>query len=439
VKVLLIAPEFPPRSGGGIGMYLADLASELRRIGCDVDVAVGSAFTLGAESYEWDGKPVLALETARALKWNERFSHFSMFPELQRHLAAAFALHEQFKAGAGYDAVEVTDWGFLYLPWMLEANTRVLVQLHGSNGQIFHHEPVAGREAEGAFSTLLDSTALRGAPCLSSQSRTNAKWWKMQLNREVVYQPHLIALAPPAQAPAETSPDWLAIGRIQYWKGPQIACRAWEELGAEAPALLWMGRDTIHGASGKPTSQWLEREFPNTWNHKVRPAGRLSDDEWLQKLLAAKAVVVPSIWDVLNRVTIEAMALGKVVVVSDGAGVFDLIDHGVNGFVFPKGEASALAKLVRQVDRMTVQELRSMGERAQKTVREILNPDRLARAKLDLYKSIPLGANNDRVLHNLLFPGTTLRDKLQFLDEVSLRALWQYAAKRSLRKITSRR
>ena len=58
---------------------------------------------------------------------------------------------------------------------------------------------------------------------------------------------------------------------------------------------------------------------------------------------AAKAVLVPSTWDVFNLVAAEAMAMGRVVVISDCAGAADLVQHGVSGFVFPKGDAAALA------------------------------------------------------------------------------------------------
>src|SRR5207247_2436263 len=162
---------------------------------------------------------------------------------LRCHLAASFALHEQAEAGEGFDAVEVTDWGMLFLPWMIAAKTRVLVQLHGSAGQISYHEPVTGREAERTLSMLLEQSALSEANTLcSTYSKSNALWWEQSLKRPISYLPPPL----PAQSvngPAVTGDAWLTVGRIQRWKGPHVACAAWNILGQAAPQLEWVGRD----------------------------------------------------------------------------------------------------------------------------------------------------------------------------------------------------
>ena len=154
MKILFVIPEYPPDFGGGIVTYYRHLIPALRESGFEITVLKGSAFVHGNASYEHDGVRVSLLETARYFKWRDRFNHFAMFPELRCHLAASFALHEQAVAGEGFDAVEVTDWGMLFLPWVIAAKTRVLIQLHGSTGQISYHEPMTGREAEAAVTAL---------------------------------------------------------------------------------------------------------------------------------------------------------------------------------------------------------------------------------------------------------------------------------------------
>src|SRR2546428_2765647 len=122
MKILIVTPEFPPDCGGGIATFYANLAPALRKHGWSVMVIKGSAFSHGNGVYEWEAVPTCLLETERFLKWQSRFAHFGMFPELRRHLAAAFAIHEQAREGDGFDIVEVTDWGLLFLPWMMSAN-----------------------------------------------------------------------------------------------------------------------------------------------------------------------------------------------------------------------------------------------------------------------------------------------------------------------------
>src|SRR5438477_592272 len=119
MRVLLVVPEFPPDYGGGISAYYGTLASALGEMGCTTTVLKGSAFTHGDRTYRSSFATVSTLDTQKLDKWALRFAHFAMFPELRRHLAAAFALHEQANAGCGHDVVEVVDWGLTFLPWLL--------------------------------------------------------------------------------------------------------------------------------------------------------------------------------------------------------------------------------------------------------------------------------------------------------------------------------
>lgn len=68
----------------------------------------------------------------------------------------------------------------------------------------------------------------------------------------------------------------------------------------------------------------------------------------MPKLLAEfDVVVVPSIVDLRTLVTIEAMAAGPAVIVSDATAVWgpgDLIEDGVSGLVYPSGDPAALAE-----------------------------------------------------------------------------------------------
>ncbi len=431
-----MTPEYPPDLGGGILRYCRDLASGLRAEGCHVDVLKGSAFTHGAASYSADGVAVTSLESARYERWLSQFRHFEMFPELRRHLAAAFSLHEQANEGHGYDAVEVTDWGMLFLPWVLSAKSPVLVQLHGSCGQIADREPVSGREGEGAMTLLLERSVLSHAPVLCTYSRSNVAWWQSVLDKHVEYLPP--PLTPPIVegAPPALGDHWIAAGRIQLWKGPQLACAAWRELGSDAPPLHWIGRDTRHGETGLSTDAWLTREYGDTWRRHVTPLGEFSAVEVYQRMMGARAIVVPSLWDTFNLVAAEAMALGKIVVVSDGAGAAGLIEHGVNGFSFPSGNSPALAKVVEQVQQMSDTQRERIGQCAAHTARTVLEPATHARAKLNLFRKSPVRREFGELkwINDALFPPTRYRD-MAVLDALPLKGIAKYALHRLSSKI----
>lgn len=438
MKVLLVTPEYPPDFGGGIGTFYRDLVPAMRKQGSEISVLKGSAFVHGSEPYEYEGVGALTLETARYHKWLEQFAHFAMFPELRRHLAAAFALHEQAGEGDGFDAVEVTDWGLLFLPWVIQSKAKVLVQLHGSTGQIAHQEPADGHAAEGVVALLLERTALAAAPHLSSYSCANVRWWQTVLHRPVNYLPPPLELKPAEFDKNIRADKWISVARIQGWKGPQVACAAWELLGDDAPRLDWIGRDTKRVRTGESTDASLRKKFPEAWGGKIQPIGQISPQEVQQRMREAKAVLVPSTWDVFNLAAAEAMALGKAVVISNGAGAVDLVRHGVNGFVFPSNDAAALAELVRHVDKLNPEELQEIGQRAAATVRERLDPDRIAAGKLELYRNLPEpDATQVSWLRESLLPDTET-SPLAFLGALPLKQLTAYVARRWVNKVLGR-
>ncbi|MBS1834778.1 MAG: glycosyltransferase family 4 protein [Acidobacteria bacterium] len=442
MKILMVTPEYPPDTGGGILRYARDLCQGLKAHGCEVDVLRGSAFTHGGSHYESDGIEVATLETYRLEQWHRRFGHFSACPRLRRDLAAAFALQEQANSGKGYDAVEVTDWGLLFVPWLMSAQAPVLVQAHGSSGQIAMHEPETGRAAEAALTVLIERASISAAPAVSAYSRHNEAFWKSAGAGRVHYLPPPLALPrdekPVHATGAVSRTNWLAVGRIQHWKGPQVACEAWARLGSAPPPLRWLGRDVRHGATGGSTDAWLSNQFPRVWRRSILPVGSAPPERVLREMTSAKAVLVPSLWDTFNLGAAEAMALGKAVVVSDGAGAADLVEHGVNGFIFPAGDAGRLAELVREVNGMSEAELDSIGRAASDTVTTVLDPARISLEKLSLYRSLRASnASDTSWLESCVFSDCG-SDDLGFLDAQPLRALCRYVMRRGFDKVFAR-
>jgi glycosyltransferase involved in cell wall biosynthesis len=437
MKILLVTPEYPPDFGGGIITFYRDLVPALRQHGCDVSVLKGSAYVHGGAPYEQDGVRVSVLSTAGFEAWNARFDHLSMFPELRRHLAAAFALHEQARAGDGFDAVEVTDFGLPFLPWAIESRARTLVQLHGSSGQIAHHEPVRGREAEGTLTLLLEKAALEAAPMLSTHSRANCRFWQELLGRPVEYIPPPMRFEREGIIADGASDAWLTIARIQRWKGPDVACAAWRLLGDRAPVLEWAGRDTTAGETGASTDLALLEQYPDVWHSSIRPIGQLGARDMIAHAARAQAVLVPSTWDVFNLAAAEAMRAGRPVIVSEGAGAADLIEPGRNGFVFPSGDAAALVDRVRALQALSDAERRALGEAAAETVRTRLDPAIVASAKIELYRQQPAARRPATWLLDSLLPRTS-RTRHLFLDGLPLKELIAYVARRGLDKVLER-
>jgi len=97
-------------------------------------------------------------------------------------------------------------------------------------------------------------------------------------------------------------------------------------------------------------SEWLHPKRPLPANVTVRA---LTPDEFRAAMARARVVVVPMTAGLLHsggqQTYLNAMAMGKAVVVCDARGAPDYITDGVTGLVVPAGDASRLAQAVSRV------------------------------------------------------------------------------------------
>jgi len=294
-------------------------------------------------------------------------------------------MHEQAGGGEEYDLVEVADWGLSFVPWVAEAHVPVVVQLHGSTGQIDYRDPSPSKMLQGHVTRLIESEVMRAADGLHTHSSINVAEWEGVTGRSVTY------LAPPLpQNPFEPRPRserGLVVGRIQQWKGPTVLCDALQAMGSDAPEVDWVGRDTVFGESSSSMDTYLRNTYPDVWGSTVTTVGQVPPTRVAELQAEAGFVVVPSLWDVFNLTAVEAMQKAAVVVCSTGAGAADLIEEGENGFTFPVGDAEALAVKLRAVRALAPGAKAAIGEAAQQTVRDMLDPATVAADKAEAYRA----------------------------------------------------
>ena len=349
MRIQILTPEYDI-TGGGIATWYRALASEFCELGVDVRVIEGS----GVCSEEvraarvHSGVSVETLEHSRLVSWEKHFSAFEATPRLRRHIAAAWAMWEQADYGANADIVEATDWGLLFVPPALEARRPLIIQCHGSIGQIADHDPVAGEETENLIVRLIERGVLSVASAIQTYSRTNAAFWRAETGQDVAM------IRPAWSSPSspkvhEVDDRGLVVGRLQRWKGSAVLCEALRRLGSSAPSVDWFGRDTVWGERDHYTSEHLARTFPLVWGTKFFHYRQISPVEVARRQARALFNIVPSTWDVFNFTAVEAMASGRPTIVSTGAGASELIEDGVNGFLFAKEDADALAEAIERV------------------------------------------------------------------------------------------
>lgn len=106
----------------------------------------------------------------------------------------------------------------------------------------------------------------------------------------------------------------------------------------------------------------------------VRFEGHLPQERLARELAGCDVFVLPSDFEGFGMSAVEAMSLGIPTITSDYGASADYIEHGVTGHRFPRGDAPALADLLRW--HLTHRgEARVLAERGRTFVRERFEPD----------------------------------------------------------------
>jgi glycosyltransferase involved in cell wall biosynthesis len=384
MKLLYILPEYLPDSGGGIITFYGQLLPALVEAGHEVRVLVANHHSLDKPGCVINGVQVEYLASKFADKARLGCVKFKN-PTLWAFLPLAWGAFEQARGGEGYDVVEATDWLLLYMPWVVSARkAKIVVSLHGSNGQVDWFSNPNNRNFDGDFVRVMESATLGLADAIHANSRSNARFWEAKINKPIRVIPPVLEL-PEQASKAGNSPRGLVVGRLQNWKGAEVLCRALEEISDIE--IEWVGSDTPWNSSSS-ASKYLQKNYPNTFGSKLIWNGSLNYSETIKKIQKAAFVVVPSIWDVFNMTAAEAMSLRSVVVCSQAAGAEMLIKDGLNGFLFDPAKPSQLADCIRKVSRLSLQQKEEMGRNARDSILNSLGKSHILSKLENSYKEI---------------------------------------------------
>jgi glycosyltransferase involved in cell wall biosynthesis len=440
MRLLILTPEFE-RTGGGISTYYRALAPSLRDLGVEIHVVEGSALSVFDRCIERisDGIRIQTLDRERFDRWFDKFSAFAATPGARCHLAAAWAMWELAHYGDGYDVVEATDWGLLFVPPAVEAVRPLIVQCHGSIGQIAGYDPIRGEDTQNMVIRLIERSILANAN-VQTYSFANCRFWRAETAHEVT-------MVRPAWrqvdsvASDQLGDRGLVVGRLQRWKGPQVLCGALRLMGSHAPNLDWVGRDTAWGDRERSTSGHLAANYPEIWGSRVEHYPPIDPTEVARRQSSAFFNLVPSTWDTFNFTAVEAMASGRPTIVSTGAGASELIRDGENGYHFISDDPHSLADALERLMAEKSDRLFEIGRAAQETVRIELDPHAIAERRISAYLAAIKGFETVPPAPMMGWIGEMSRpaepsqhDEMAFLDHMPLRSITTHVLRRARRK-----
>ena len=153
-----------------------------------------------------------------------------------------------------------------------------------------------------------------------------------------------------------TTPRLVNIGRITEQKGQAILIHAAARLQERGHdfELVIVGDGPMRGELEQLIDKFSLRS-------RVRITGYLGSQGVFQELLAAQVLVLPSFAEGLPVVIMESLALGRPVISTYVAGIPELIEPGVNGWLVPAGAIEPLVDAMAEALTADPAELERMG------------------------------------------------------------------------------
>ncbi len=414
MKRVLVAREFPPAPGGGIGTYSSHIARALVDAGETVHV-IGSRWP-GAEQAREESHDGRLVAHRLPIESPGRFFGTVAHPAMPDHhretfrqggAAAAFAaqvteLLEELVQAESIDAIEAPEYEAPLAPFLArralgrgpDRTPPCVIHLHSPSEFIATSNGTTALTASVSPIALLERYAIANADRLCCPSRYLAR----QAESHFEVARGMIEVIPyPLNAPSalvRSTAVWrdgsiLFMGRLELRKGILEWIDAAVTLAAENPSLSFefVGSDHVDAQLGGTRN--IERRIPAALRSRFRFHDH-RDAAGLSELLAcARVVVVPSRWENFPYTCIEAMASGVAVVASPAGGMCEMITHGVDGWIAATGAPHDLADAVREALFAGADGLAEAGRRAAESIVQTCEPGSVVARHLRLAAGAP--------------------------------------------------
>lgn len=174
----------------------------------------------------------------------------------------------------------------------------------------------------------------------------------------------------------------VTIARLQWIKGLDVSIAAMELLKR---AGITFHYHIIGDGSIKDTERYTFYVFEAEVTDQIAFHGKLDHKETLNQLSQADIYLQPSLNEGFCNAVLEAQALGKLTIASNAGGLPENVVDGTTGWLFPVGDAVALAKRIIEVSQLSEEEKELVMNRAQHRVQTNFNSDKQQREFVSFY------------------------------------------------------
>ena len=203
------------------------------------------------------------------------------------------------------------------------------------------------------------------------------------------FQPELVTaeramnLAKQWRAP-DGVPLILMPGRVSRIKGHQVLIDALEKLGRRDIFCIMVGPNQGRNEFQEELEKSITEKNLSGMVRIVDNCTDMPAAYYLSSIVVAPSIVPEG----FGRTPIEAQAMGRPVIASDYGGFKETVIHKQTGWLFPVGDADALAESLRQALAMNDEQRAELATRSIAHVSDNFTKDKMCNATMEVYADI---------------------------------------------------
>jgi glycosyltransferase involved in cell wall biosynthesis len=339
MRVLHVTPFFQEQYGG-TERYCHNLCTELAKLGHDVEVYTARINSNTPLVSHTNGVRVRRFYTPTVV--------WSINP-------LSFMLHRLLQSD--HDIIHVHSYLYFasnqavlakILRSITHRRTRLLLHLHGGIGSpIYLRSKPLKKVAKSVYDAVIGRAMVRVADRVLSADAAGAKAGAEILGidpRRITIIHNGINLAECTKQrnqKGQQSHDILYVGDLERWKGIATLLEAMRILHSQGNGF---NLKLLGDGTQRKRLQGLAHGLP------VQFMGQVPHDEVLKLMSNAFAVALPSLWEGIPTVGLEAMATQTPFIGTNVGGIPELIENKVTGLLVPRENPAELAKAILRLE-----------------------------------------------------------------------------------------
>ncbi len=343
----LLTTEYPPFFGGGIGTYCAITAKMFSEKGHAVTVFISDASVSDIHIQTIEGIRLVRFNTSRTNS-SSFLGHVTNISYEFAHIVRYFIEKEgqpdlieaQEYQGIAYYLLQ---FKFLLYDWCRDVP--VLITMHSPSSLYMEYNHVPMHRYPNFWICEMEYFCLQAASYIISPS----KYMLKELERKFVLTNKNVAVIPnpfdgslnniKALPEFDTNANEIIFyGKLTVQKGVFRLLKYFKELWDgefTRPLILIGGQDIVYHPEGITMGDLIRKKYKNYIERGLlKMEDRIKPSEIGFRLSRAEVVIIPSDNDNLPYVVFEMMAMGRIILVSKQGGQSEIVENGIDGFVF---------------------------------------------------------------------------------------------------------